>query len=78
MEDDNPTPPTQPFGDLVPPPKLPPTALALASPAPLPHRRPSSPELYDASALQRLISRTFDLVDTIADTVAEGLGLRGR
>jgi hypothetical protein len=44
MEDD-PTPPTQPFGDLVPPPKVPPTALALASPAPLPHRRPSSPDL---------------------------------
>jgi hypothetical protein len=77
MEDD-PTPPTQPFGDLVPPPKVPPTALALASPAPLPHRRPSSPDLYDAGALQRLIARTFDLVDNIADTVAAGLGLRGR
>ena len=78
MEDDDPTPPTQPFGDLVPPPKVPPTALALASPAPLPHRRPSSPDLYDASTLQRLIAQTFDFVDSIADTVAEGLGLRGR
>jgi len=77
MEDD-PTPPTQPFGDLVPPPKVPPTALALASPAPLPHRRPSSPELFDASALQRLIAQTFDFVDNIADTVAAGLGLRDR
>jgi hypothetical protein len=77
MEDD-PTPPTEPFGDLVPPPKVPPTALALASPAPLPHRGPSSHDLYDASALQRLLARTFDLVDSIADTVAEGLGLRGR
>lgn len=77
MEDD-PTPPTQPFGDLVPPPKVPPTALALASPAPLPHRRPSSPDLYDTSTLQRLIAQTFDFVDSIADTVAEGLGLRGR
>ena len=77
MEDD-PTPPTQPFGDLVPPPKVPPTALALASPAPLPHRRPSTPELYDASALQQLITRTLDFVDNIADTVAAGLGLRDR
>jgi hypothetical protein len=77
MEDD-PTPPTQPFGDLVPPPKVPPTALALASPAPLPHRQPASPTLYDAGALQRLIAQTLDLVDSIADTVAEGLGLRGR
>lgn len=77
MEDD-PTPPTDPFGELVPPPKVPPTALALASPAPLPHRRPSAPDLYDASALQRLITQTLDLVDSIADTVAEGLGLRGR
>jgi len=77
MEDD-PTPPTQPFGDLVPPPKVPPTALALASPAPLPHRPSSSPELYDASALQRLIAQTFDFVDNIADAVAAGLGLRDR
>ena len=78
MEDDTPTPPTQPFGDLVPPPKGPPTALALASPAPLPHGRSSAPDLYDVGALQRFIARTFDIVDNIADTVAEGLGLRGR
>jgi hypothetical protein len=78
MEDDTPTPPTQSFGNLVPPPKVPPTALALASPEPLPHRRPSFPELYDAGALQRLIARTFDFVDNIADSVAAGLGLRER
>jgi len=78
MEDD-PTPPTEPFGELVPPkarPKAPTKALALASPAPLPHRQPSTPDIYDASALQRLIAQTLDLVDSIADTVAEGLGLR--
>ena len=78
MEDDTPIPATQPTGDLVPPPKVPPTALALASPAPLPHRRPSPPDLFDASALQRAIALAFDIVDTFADTVAEGLGLRGR
>ena len=84
MEDD-PTPPTEPFGELVPPkarpkarPKAPTKALALASPAPLPHRQPSTPDIYDASALQRLIAQTLDLVDSIADTVAEGLGLRAK
>ena len=78
MEDENPTPPTQPYGDLVPPPKIPPTALALASPAPLPNRRPSTPAMYDVNSFQQFIAKAFDLVDDFADTVAEGLGLRGR
>jgi len=33
------TPETEPSGALVPPPRVPPTALALASPAPAPMRR---------------------------------------
>ena len=77
MEDDT-TPPTEPFGALVPPPKVPPTALALASPAPLPNRRPSSPAMYDITPFQQFLAKAFDLVDDFADTVAEGLGLRGK
>ena len=78
MEDD-PTPPkARPKARPKAQPKAQPKALALATPAPLPHSRPPSPDLYDESALQRLISETLDLVDSIADTVAEGLGLRSK
>jgi hypothetical protein len=74
MEDDSPSPPTQPFGALVPPTKLPPTALATL-PAPLPHR-PSRPIRRYGNPLQRFLAEAFDTVDNFADTVAEGLGLR--
>ena len=78
MEDD-PTPPTQPFGDVAPRRKGRKKAIALASPTPVvPPRLPASPDLYDASALQRLIAQTLDLVDSIADSVAEGLGIRAK
>jgi hypothetical protein len=30
----------------------------------------------DPNAIRRLIARTLDMVDRVADTVAEGLGLR--
>jgi hypothetical protein len=69
------TPPTQPSGALVPPPKVPGTALATASPAPLPHR-PSRQTLSDPNVIRRLIQQTLDAVDDLADTLAEGLGLR--
>lgn len=70
------TPPTQPSGALVPPPKVPGTALATASPAPLlpPFRQTRS--LSDPNAIRRLIQLTLDAVDDLADTLAEGLGLR--
>lgn len=76
MEDETPTPPTQPSGALVPPTRLPPTALATL-PAPLPHgRRPTPRDYSELRGLQRLVSRAFDAVDEFADTVAENLGLR--
>ena len=74
MEDDTPPPPTQPFGALVPPTKLPPTAIATL-PAPLPHRPPRTPRVY-GNQFQQFLARTLDVVDNFADTVAEGLGLR--
>jgi hypothetical protein len=77
MDEEDFTPPTEPFGALVPPPKLPPTALALASPAPLRPRQPSRKPLF-TGGFEQFLSRTLDMVDDFADTVAEGLGLRPR
>jgi hypothetical protein len=75
FEDDL-TPPTQPSGARMPPPKVPGTAIAAATPAPLPPRRAREMRLEDANVIQRFISRTLDVVDSMADSVAEGLGLR--
>ena len=70
------TPPTQPSGALVPPTKLPPTAVATASPAPLLPRQPRS--LTESNPITRFVRQTLDVVDEFADAVAEGLGLRPR
>ena len=70
------TPPAQSSSDRVPPPKVPGTAIATAAPAPLPPRRPREMRVEDPNAIRRLIARTLDMVDSVADTVAEGLGLR--
>jgi hypothetical protein len=78
MDEDDFTPPTQPSGALVTPPNVPPTALALASPAPLRPRQPRPKPLFTGSGFDQFVSRTLDMVDDFADTVAEGLGLRPR
>ena len=70
------TPPTQSSSDRVPPPKIPGTAIATAAPAPLPPRRPREMRVEDPNVVRRVIARTLDMVDSVADTVAEGLGLR--
>lgn len=75
FEDDF-TPPTQSSSDLVPPPKIPGTAIAAATPAPLPPRRPREMRVEDPNAIRRFVARALDIVDSVADTVAEGLGLR--
>jgi hypothetical protein len=77
--DDEFIPPTQPFGALVPPPKIPGTAVAAATPAPVP-RRPSRERhgLRERGGLWQLFERTLDAVDEVADQVAFGLGLRHR
>ena len=70
------TPPTQSSSDRMPPPKVPGTAIATAAPAPLPPRRSREMYVEDPNAIRRFIARTLDMVDSVADTVAEGLGLR--
>jgi hypothetical protein len=73
--DDAETPPTQPAGALVPPTKVPGTAVATATPEP-PNRHARHPEHYERSAFRRWLSRTLNAVDQLADSVAAGLGLR--
>ena len=69
------TPPTEPSGSLVPPPRGPTTALALSTPEPpIPPRR-LEPYMKSFS-IEQLLRRTFDTIDEVADTLAEGLGIR--
>ena len=72
---DDATPPTQPSGSLVPPPSGPSTALALATPEP-PSRAAERTPYMREYAFRKWISQTLDRIDQVADTVAEGLGLR--
>jgi hypothetical protein len=72
---DDATPQTEPSGALVPPRKPPSTALATASPAPTPLRPERQPYMRE-QRLRHLIAEALDAVDDLADTVAQGLGLR--
>ncbi len=71
-------PQTEPSGALVPPPRVPPTAVALATPDPPPLRPSRVPYLRRTGSVAQFVQRTLDAVDELADTVAEGLGLRAR
>lgn len=66
-------PETQPYGSLVPPPGGPPTAIATAAPLPPRPNRSSTPRRKGFLAL---VSRTFERLDTLADKIAELVGLR--
>jgi hypothetical protein len=70
-----PPPPTEPSGALRPPPRPPATALATASPAPRPPRPERVPFMRERS-LTRLLARTLDAVDDVADSITGALGLR--
>jgi hypothetical protein len=67
-------PPTEPSGALVPPPRVPPTALATVPPAPLEWRGEHEMEL---SAFAKFFDATLDVVDEVADSVAALLRIRG-
>lgn len=76
---DEATPPTEPQGALVPPTKPPVTAVALASPAPEPSRHARHPSSFrEPTSIGSIVRRTLDTVDTLADAIADGLGLRPR
>ena len=65
---------TQPAGDLIVPPRKPPTAVGLiVPPSPERHRRKA---VRQRDRLTEFVDRAFDVVDELADTVAEALNLR--
>jgi hypothetical protein len=71
------TPPTQPSDALVPPPKIPGTAIATSAPEP-PRPPRHARSFRDPNPIRRLLTGALDLVDDLADAVAGGLGLRHR
>ena len=66
-------PETQPDGSLMPPPRYPPTAVATAAPLP-----PSESRRTRArrSGVVALVNRALDQLDTLADRIADAVGLR--
>lgn len=66
---------TQPDGALVPPPPMPP--LALATSAPLPPRRPGAGVMRSGrSTFTRLLDSMLNRLDDVADRIAAAVGLR--
>jgi len=76
------SPPTEPRGELVPPPRKPPTAISGPVEGPFPPRPRRFVEAWrqpgwrGQSRLTRLTNEFFDALDGVADRVAEQLGLR--
>ena len=77
-------PSTEPSASLVPPPKLPPTALAAPALPPPPPRLPpmrwEERRIYIAGSFDLLavINRVLDTLDTVGDTIADVAGIRAR
>ena len=68
---DDPLPQPEPSGALVPPPRYPPTALALSTPPPDPSAlRSRQPALF------RVIYGCLDALDEVGDAIAHALRLR--
>ena len=66
-------PETQPYGSLVPPPGGPPTAIATAAPLP---PRPNRASTRGQTGFMALVNRALERLDTLADSIAEIVGLR--
>ena len=68
------TPETQPDGSLVPPPRVPPTALATMTP------EPPRPDRDDLAVTRRrsavLLAGVLDQLDRLGDRIAGAVGLR--
>jgi hypothetical protein len=66
-------PETQPYGALTPPPAGPSTAIATSAPRP---PRPNRLPTLRRKGLPELVERALDRLDTLADGIAEVVGLR--
>jgi hypothetical protein len=67
-------PETQPDGSLVPPPNVPPVALATS--APQPPRLSASRSPWRTETLRDLATAALDRLDTLGDRIANAVGLR--
>lgn len=75
MTDDERSPESRPSGALVPPPHLPSTALAAATP--LPPRQWGADDTRAArDFFARVLRTTFDALDNVGDSIAAAVGLR--
>jgi hypothetical protein len=74
------TPRTEPKGELVPPPRKPPTAVGAPEQPPKPPRplRPGAGDLPDLErpTLRQVIERALDVLDAAGDAIARRFGLR--
>ena len=70
-------PETQTSGALVPPPRVPPTAVATSAPLPPrePRRHATSAHTTRSRSVE-LFATAFDALDRIGDRIADALGLR--
>jgi hypothetical protein len=67
-------PETEPDGVLVPPPRVPP--MALATSAPLPPRQPALRSPWRTETLRDLATAALDQLDMLGDRIANAVGLR--
>ena len=72
---DFPAPPTEAQGELVPPPRKPPTATGVAGQPPRPPHPDDDPEV-PPRGLRQFFERVFDVLDATGDMIATRLGLR--
>jgi hypothetical protein len=70
-----PVPPTEAQGELVPPPRKPPTAIGVAGQPPRPPHPDDDPEMPRRRVWQ-FIESVFDVLDAAGDAIATRLGLR--
>jgi hypothetical protein len=66
---------TQPDGSLVPPTRVPPTAVATAAPLPPPRSTPLVRNRMSWN-FRRLVDGMLDTLDTLGDGIASTVGLR--
>ena len=74
---DDRSPETQPAGALVPPPRVPPTAVATSAPLPpRPQRRRETAPASIGQSLARALRSALDELDLLGDRIAAAAGLR--